>query len=95
MNSCRKSHHSENVKKHLISRLNRIEGQIRGIKRMIEEDQYCDDILNQITAIRNALSGVQEELLSEHIKSCVFEQIKDGEKEVIEELTYTIRKMLK
>lgn len=95
METCKKAHHSEAFKKGLIARLNKIEGQIRGIKKMIEADKYCDDILNQLTAIKNALSGVQEELLAGHIRTCVFEQIKNGSTEVVEELTSTIRKMLR
>lgn len=95
MNSCRKAHHSDKFKNELIKRLNRIEGQIRGIKNMISEDRYCDDILNQITAIRSALAGVQDSLLAGHIKTCVFDQIKEGRIEVVEELTNTIRRMLK
>ncbi len=95
MEHCRKAHHSEEFKKDLISRLNRIEGQIRGIKKMIEENVYCDDILNQITGIRSALAGVQEKLLTGHIKTCVFDQIKEGKIEVVEELTETIRRMLR
>ena len=95
MEHCRKAHHSLEFKQELIKRLNKIEGQVKGIKRMIEEDVYCDDILNQITGIRSALAGVQEKLLAGHIKTCVFDQIKEGKVEVIEELVETIRRMLR
>ncbi|MGC8765875.1 MAG: metal-sensitive transcriptional regulator [Brevinematia bacterium] len=95
MEHCRKAHHSKEFKDDLVKRLNKIEGQIRGIKNMIEKDAYCDDVLNQITAIRSALAGVQEKLLSGHIKTCVFDQIKEGKVEVVDELTQTIRRMLK
>jgi len=95
MNHCRKAHHSQEFKEKLIRRLNRIEGQIRGIKRMIEEDIYCDDVLNQITSIRSSLAGVQEELLIGHIKTCVFDQLREEKTEVVEELTETVRRMLR
>ncbi len=88
-------HHSEEIKTALLTRLKRIEGQIRGISRMIEEDQYCDDILNQITAVRSALAGVQEELLVAHLNSCVSEQIRQGHTEAIDEVARTIRRMVK
>jgi len=95
MKSNRKAHHSREFKDSLIKRLNRIEGQIRGVKKMIEEDCYCDDILNQITGIRSALAGVQEKLLAGHIKTCVVDQIKESKVEVVDELVETIRRILK
>ena len=91
----RKSHHSEKVKKNLITRLNRIEGQIRGVKGMIEKDTYCDDVLNQIAAIQSALNGVGRLLLENHMKSCVIERIEQGEPEVIDEVLVTIKKLMK
>ncbi len=91
----RKSHHSEEEKQNLAKRLNRIEGQVRGVKKMIENDTYCDDVLNQITSIRAALAGVETLLLGAHIRSCVKEQLAEGRDEVIDELTLTIKKMLK
>lgn len=81
------------AQKPLVSRLNRIEGQIRGIKRMIEEDVYCDDIINQINASRAALREVQSLLLNNHIRYCVKEQLEQGQDDVIEELIATVRKM--
>ena len=95
MKSDRKAHHSREFKNNLIKRLNRIEGQIRGIKKMIENDCYCDEILNQITSIRSALAGVQEKLLTGHIGTCVVERIKEGDLEVVEEVTKTIRRIIK
>ena len=65
------SYRSDEVKKNLIHRLNRIEGQVRGINRMVEEDQYCLDILNQISAVRSALNRVGQILLESHIRGCV------------------------
>ena len=91
----RKSHHTGKLKSNLISRLNRIEGQIRGARRLIEEDTYCDDVLNLISSIQSALSGVGGLLLEHHMKSCVVEQIKDGDMEVIDELMKTIRRLAK
>ncbi|KMQ50087.1 Repressor CsoR of the copZA operon [Chitinispirillum alkaliphilum] len=89
----RKAHHSDLSKKNLTSRLNRIEGQIRGAKRMIETDTYCDDVLNQLASIQSALSGVSGLLIEYHIKSCVVEQIREGDTEVIDQLMKTIRRM--
>ncbi|WP_235828084.1 metal-sensitive transcriptional regulator [Brevibacillus migulae] len=87
--------HSEKLKSNLGSRLNRIEGQIRGIKGMIEKDVYCDDILNQIAAVQSALNSVGKMLLEGHMKSCVVERIQQGDHEVIEELMKTMNKLLK
>lgn len=95
MKEHRKSHHSEQTKSSLVSRLNRIEGQIRGIKRMIAEDTYCDDVLNVISSVQSALSGVGSLLLEHHMKSCVVDQIKDGDAGVIDEVIRTIRKLAK
>lgn len=93
--STRQSHHSDKVKSNLITRLNRIEGQIRGVKGMIEKDTYCDDVLNQIAAIQSALNGVGKLLLEGHMKSCVVERIQAGESEVIDELLTTVQKLMK
>jgi len=87
--------HSEKLKSNLGSRLNRIEGQIRGIKGMIEKDVYCDDILNQIAAVQSALNSVGKMLLEGHMKSCVIERIQQGDHDVIEELMKTMNKLLK
>ncbi|GED32042.1 metal-sensitive transcriptional regulator [Brevibacillus centrosporus] len=91
----RKSHHSDQVKNGLLSRLNRIEGQVRGIKGMIEKDIYCDDVLNQIASVQSALNGVGKLLLENHLKSCVIERIQEGETEVLTELMITINKLMK
>jgi CsoR family transcriptional regulator, copper-sensing transcriptional repressor len=74
----RKSHHAHKVKMNLITRLNRIEGQVRGVKGMVEKDIYCDDILNQSAAIQSALNGVGKLLLEGRMKSCVIERIQEG-----------------
>jgi DNA-binding FrmR family transcriptional regulator len=93
--SARKSHHSDKTKNNLISRLNRVEGQIRGVKGMIEKDTYCDDVLNQIAAAQSALNSVGKLLLEGHMKSCVVERIQAGEHEVIDELLITVNKLMK
>ncbi len=89
------AHHPSEAKKKMIHRMNRIEGQIRGIARMIDEDVYCDDILHQFMAVESAIGGVKTTLLEAHMKSCVVHQIQDGQTEVIDELMMTIRKMTK
>lgn len=91
----RKAEHADELKKSLEKRLNRIEGQIRGIKKMVEEDIYCDEILHQIMSAKASLDGVSKELLKAHINSCVVRQIKEGKEEVVEELMVTIKKMIK
>jgi DNA-binding FrmR family transcriptional regulator len=91
----RKSHHSDKTKSNLTTRLNRIEGQIRGVKNMIDKDTYCDDVLNQIAAIQSALNSVGKLLLEGHLKSCVIERIQAGEDEVIDELLITVHKLMK
>ena len=79
----------------LINRLNRIEGQIRGIKGMIERDEFCTDILIQSAAVSAAVNGFNKELLSNHIKGCVARDIREGKDEVIDELLVTLRKLMK
>lgn len=88
-------HRSETEYKSLMNRLNRIEGQVRGIKNMLDSDTYCTDILIQVSAIKAALDGFNKELLSNHIKTCVAENIKNGNDEVIEELVETLKKLMK
>jgi DNA-binding FrmR family transcriptional regulator len=93
--SDRKSHHSDKVKKDLVTRLNRIEGQIRGIKGLIEKDTYCDDVITQIAATQSALNSVARKLLEGHLKTCVFERIQEGDKEVLDEVLVTFQKLMK
>jgi CsoR family transcriptional regulator, copper-sensing transcriptional repressor len=93
--SSRKSHHSDAVKKNLITRLNRVEGQIRGIKGLIEKDTYCDDVITQIAATQSALNGVGKLLLEGHMKSCVVERIQEGDMEVLDEVLVTIQRLMK
>lgn len=86
----RKSHHDEKTVRELVTRLNRIEGQIRGIKGMVERRVYCDDILNQISSVQAALDGTSRLLLEKHIKSCVKERLLAGEEQVVDEVLRTI-----
>ena len=93
--SCRKSYHPEHVKKDMVTRLNRIEGQIRGIKGMIEQDVYCDDVITQLSATQSALNSVAKILLEGHLKGCVVERLSEGDDAVIDELVVTIHKLMK
>ena len=79
----------------LINRLNRIEGQVRGVKNMVQNDAYCTDILTQVSAINAALNAFNRELLSQHIQSCVVEDIRAGKAETVTELIDTLRKIMK
>ena len=91
----RKSHHSEKTIRDLVTRMNRIEGQIRGIKGMIEKHVYCDDILNQISSAQSALHSVAKLLLEKHMKSCVKEQLQAGDEQVVDEVLKTILNLIK
>lgn len=91
----RKSHHSDSVKKNLITRLNKIEGQIRGIKGMIEKDVYCDDVITQLAASQSALNSVAKVLFEGHLKGCVKEQLLNGDDEILDELVITMQKLMK
>ena len=79
----------------LIHRLNRIEGQIRGIKGMVEKDAYCTDILVQVAAVNAALNSFNKELLANHIKTCVAQDIRDGKDEIVDELVTVLQKLMK
>lgn len=79
----------------LIHRLNRIEGQIRGIRGMVEKSAYCTDILAQVAAANAALNAFSRELLAEHIRTCVARDIREGRDETLEELVMTIQKLMK
>lgn len=91
----RKKHRSEKEMKDLVTRLNRIEGQVRGIRNMVEEERYCVDILNQVSAVQSALNSFNKELLANHIHSCVVDELRDGNEEVVDELCETIKKLMK
>ena len=93
---CHKTKHrsDEEVKK-LLNRLSRIEGQIRGIRGMIEKDAYCTDVLTQSAAVTAAMNAFNREILAEHIRTCVVRDIQNGDEEVIDELVQTIQKLMK
>ena len=78
-----------------MNRLKRIEGQVKGVQRMLEENAYCPDIMVQVSAINNALNGFNKVLLSEHLKTCVVDDIKAGREDTIEELTETLKKVMR
>ena len=83
---------SDNKSK-LINRLNRLEGQIRGIKSMVEEDVYCDDILIQVAAVKSALDAFSSNLFENHLKTCVVRDIKQGHPEIVDEVLTTIKRL--
>lgn len=87
--------HSAKVQKSLLNRLNRVEGQVRGIKKLIESQAYCDDVLHQIEASRSALKAIEMVLLESHMKHCVMHQLKEGNESVIEEILTTLKKISK
>ena len=86
---------SEDEYKKLINRLNRIEGQIRGIRGMVEKSAYCTDILVQVSAVNAALNAFNKELLANHIRTCVAKDIRDGKDDTIDELVATLQKLMK
>ncbi len=95
-NCCHKTkERSEQEYKRLIHRLNRIEGQVRGIRGMVEKGAYCPDILIQVAAVNAALNAFNKELLGEHIRTCVAGDIREGRDETIEELVQTLQKLMK
>lgn len=81
--------------KDLMNRLKRIEGQVRGVERMLENDAYCTDILVQVSAITSALNSFNKVLLGNHMRTCVADNIREGNDEVIDELVTTLQKLMK
>lgn len=92
---CKKKERASEEKHALINRLNRIEGQIRGIKNMIENDAYCPDVLIQVSAASSALGAFNRKLLAEHIRTCVASGIEKGDKAVVDELLDTLKHIQK
>ena len=86
---------SEEEYKALLNRLSRIEGQVRGIRKMVETDAYCTDILTQVSAVQAALNAFNRELLANHIRTCVADDIRSGKDETIDELVSTLQKLMK
>lgn len=93
--SKKRKHRSDEEYRSLVNRLSRIEGQVRGIKNMIENDAYCTDVLVQVSAVQAALNAFSKELLSNHIHTCVAENIRKGDDSVIDELVVTLQKLMK
>ncbi|MBP5378449.1 MAG: metal-sensing transcriptional repressor [Ruminococcus sp.] len=91
----RKKKRNEEEFMSLMNRLKRIEGQVRGVERMLENDAYCPDILTQVSAINSALNSFNKELFASHMKSCVVNDIRAGKDEVIDELVTTLQKIMK
>ena len=98
MNECcchKTKHRSHQEQKQLTNRLSRIEGQVRGLRDMLQADAYCPDILVQVSAVSAALNSFSKELLATHIRTCVADGIRQGDDEVIDELVTTLQKMMK
>ena len=88
-------HRETDELKSLMNRLSRIEGQVRGVRKMLEDEAYCTDILTQVSAIQAALNAFNKELLASHIKSCVVTDIRAGNDEVVDDLVATLQKLMK
>ena len=91
----RKKVRDENERRDLMNRLKRIEGQVRGSQRMLDEDAYCPDILTQASAVNSALNSFCRVLLANHIRTCVSEDIRSGREETVDELMDTLQKLMK
>ena len=91
----RRKHRSDKEYKDLMNRLKRIEGQVRGLQNMLENDAYCPDILIQVSAVNSALKSFSKTLLASHMKTCVVDDIREGREEVIDELVKTLQKVMK
>lgn len=95
-NCCHKTkERTEAEQKALLNRLSRIEGQIRGIKGMVDENAYCIDIIMQVSAVTAALNSFNKELLAAHIKTCVATDVKEGKTETVDELVETLKKLMR
>ena len=92
---CRTKKRNEAELRSLINRLSRIEGQVRGVRRMLEADAYCTDVLTQVSAINSALCAFAREVLANHIKTCVCEDIRNGKEETVEDLLDAVYKLMK
>lgn len=93
---CKKTkRRSEKEQKDLVNRLSRIEGQVRGIKGMLEKDAYCTDVLIQVAAVNAALNSFNKALLATHIRTCVADDIRNGKDETIEELVEVLQKLMR
>lgn len=93
MQEFKKKYRSEEEKNNYIKRLNKIEGQIRGINKMVVDDRYCDDILTQISAATKALKSLERELLENHMKTCMINDINNKDYKSVDEIIELLRKM--
>ena len=85
----------EDLKTDLLKRLNRIEGQVRGVSKMVEDDAYCDHVLHQVSAIRASLEAVGKLVLENHLRCCFVERVQAGDTTVVDELMVTVKTLLK
>ncbi len=92
MNKIKKTHRSAETKKNLINRLNRINGQVNGVKKMIEEDSYCNDILIQLSAIKNSVQSLSNELLDSHLRTCITKDLQKGNLDTVDEVVNLFKK---
>jgi len=92
---CRHKHRAPSEYEALLKRLNRIEGQVRGVRGMVEKECYCTDILTQVSAIQSALNAFSRELLANHIRTCVVDGIRSDDDAVVDELVRTVEKLMK
>ncbi len=92
---CRKKVRSDEEVQSLVNRLNRIEGQVRGLRGMVEKSAYCVDILTQVSAVQAALNAFSKTLLGAHIKTCVVDDIRAGNDEAVDELLATLQKLMR
>ena len=92
MNNIKKTHRSAETKKNLINRLNRINGQVNGVKKMIKEDSYCNDILIQLSAIKNSVQSLSNELLDSHLRTCITTDLQKGNLDAVDEVVNLFKK---
>ena len=92
---CRHKHREPAEYDALMKRLSRIEGQVRGVRGMVEKEAYCTDILTQVSAIQSALNAFSRELLASHIRTCVANGLQQGDDDIVDELVRTVEKMMK
>lgn len=92
---CQLKHREEKEYKDLINRLSKIEGQIRGIKKMVEDERYCIDIITQVSAAKSALNSFTKVVLNEHIKTCVVNDIKEEKNDKVDELCDVLQKLMR
>ena len=88
----KRTYRTEDEKKQLIHRLNRISGQVKGIKKMIEEDRYCDDVLTQLLAVDKAVKSLSSVILEKHMYSCIKKEVSEGNLEVVDEVMHLFRR---